>query len=133
MLATAPLSNATAPPAAKAAAAQAGLKALAALSLDRIEIVNFAKGEREVTAAHLFNKGVKLCFPDMPTGDAPCFFTWMGKKGCAPPAGADAAAFVCNNCKRAKELGKDAVRPPKELLAAIRAAANTSTAGLLKQ
>ena len=32
MLATAPLSNATAPPAAKAAAAQAGLKALAALS-----------------------------------------------------------------------------------------------------
>ena len=106
--------------------------AIETLSLNSVEIANYTKGEREVTAAHLFNKGVKLCFPDMPTADAPCFFAWMAKGGCGVPKGGDAKTFKCANCARAKELGKAAVRPPQELLTAIKKAANASTKDFLK-
>ena len=106
--------------------------AIEALSLGSIEVVNYTKGEREVTAAHLFNKGVKLCFPNMPTADSPCFFAWMAKGGCGAPKGADKKAFKCANCARAKELGRAAVRPPQELLAAIKKAANANTKEFLK-
>ena len=114
-------------------ASQEAVKAaIQTLSLDSIEVANFTKGEREVTAAHLFNKGVKLCFPDMPTADSPCFFAWMAKNGCSAPKGADAKNFKCANCARSKELGKAAVRPPQELLSAIKKAANASTKEFLK-
>ena len=59
--------------------------ALEALDLNKADFVvkNYATGEvKEETAAHLFNRGVRLSFPDMKGSDAPCFFFWMGKKGC---------------------------------------------------
>ena len=110
-------------------------KALAELDLGptgSVEIVNYARGEKEVTAANLFNKGVKLCFPDMPGSDAPCFFFWMGKGGCGPAPGKEVKDFACANCQRSKTLGKKAVRPPKELLEALKAAANEDTASRMK-
>ena len=75
-------------------------KALAALDLGSVEIVNYARGQKEITAANRFNKGVKLCFSDMPGSDAPCFFFWMGKSGCGPAPGKEAKYFACANCQR---------------------------------
>jgi hypothetical protein len=109
--------------------------ALTKLGLDDADYVvsSFAKaraGDATATAAQLFNEGVKLCMPDMPWSDAPCFFKWMSKKGCgAPPPGKPA----CGNCKRAAELGKAAVKPPPQLMEAIKAHANESTAALLSE
>jgi hypothetical protein len=109
--------------------------ALTKLGLDDADYVvsSFAKaraGDTTATAAQLFNEGVKLCMPDMPWSDAPCFFKWMSKKGCgAPPPGKPA----CGNCKRAAELGKAAVKPPPQLMEAIKAHANESTAALLSE
>ena len=105
--------------------------ALEALDLNKADFVvkNYATGEvKEETAAHLFNRGVRLSFPEMKGSDAPCFFFWMGKKGCK----AASAGKVCENCKRAAKLGAKAVRPPTELMEAIASKANESTKALLK-
>ena len=106
--------------------------AIKALDLNKSDLVvkNFSTGEvREETASHLFNKGVRLCFPDMKGSDAPCFFAWMAKSGCKGP---NAPGKPCDNCKRAEKLGAKAVKPPAELMTAIKAKANESTKALLK-
>ena len=107
------------------------LSSIGALDLNKTDFVvkNYATGEvKEETAAHLFNRGVRLSFPDMKGSDAPCFFFWMGKKGCK----AASAGKVCENCKRAAKLGAKAVKPPTELMEAIASKANESTKALLK-
>lgn len=107
--------------------------AIATLNLNKDDFVvkNYSApgdhGLKEETASNLFNKGVRLCFPEMQPSDAPCFFAWMGKRGCRGNAGK-----TCENCKRATKLGAGAVKPPKALMDAIKAKANESTRGLLK-
>ena len=115
----------------KAPAASAEVIAAAIASLSIGEVKNFAvvgEGRREETASHLFNQGMRACFPGMAYADSPCFFAWMSAKGCSAREGKPA----CSNCARAKTLGKAAPRPPAELIAAIKAAANESTQALIK-
>ena len=115
----------------KAPAASAEVIAAAIESLSIAEVNNFAvvgDGKKSETASHLFNQGMRACFPEMAYADSPCFFAWMSAKGCSARVGKPA----CANCARAKELGKAALRPPAELIAAIKAAANESTKALIK-
>ena len=124
----------TAPAEAATVVAEPGrvASAIEALDLNKPDLVvkNFSTGEvRGETASHLFNKGVQLSLPDMKGSDAPCFFHWMGKKGCKGPS---APNKPCENCKRAVKLGAKAVKPPAELMDAIKAKANESTRGMLK-